>query len=411
MKLFAVIAVLFLFKTSVKGAILYVKVSGKINSIQFAVASAKSNDTIIVTPGTYREKNIVISKPLTLLGQNMPVLDGENKYEIISVKSDHVIIDGFHFLNSGYSDLNELGAVKNYNSRFVTVQNNFFENTVFAVYNLYATNCTIINNRFHSNSQDEIKSGNGIHCWRCDSMQVSGNTIEGHRDGIYFEFVTNSVIENNTSMHNLRYGLHFMFSHHNLYVKNQFSGNGAGVAVMFSNHVTMVDNIFSDNQGSASYGILMKEISDSRVEGNHFTGNTVGIYFEGTNRIEVIRNEFNGNGYAMRIQASCSDTRVNSCNFMGNTFDVATNGSLVLNSFNGNYWDKYEGYDLDQDGSGDVTFHPVSLYAMIIEQVPEAIMILHSFIVTLLDKMEKIIPSITPENLRDDKPLMNPVSI
>ena len=130
------------------------------------MAHAKANDTIVVSPGIYREKNIVITKPLTLLGQNMPVLDGENKYEIISVKSDHVIIDGFHFLNSGYSDLTELGAVKNYNSRFVTVRNNFFENTVFAVYSLYASNCVITGNRFHSNSQDEIKSGNGIHCWR-----------------------------------------------------------------------------------------------------------------------------------------------------------------------------------------------------------------------------------------------------
>jgi len=113
----------------------------------------------------------------------------------------------------------------------------------------------------------------------------------------------------------------------------------------------------------------------------------------------------------MRIQASCSDSRVNSCNFMVNTFDVATNGSLVLYSSNENYWDIYEGYDLDKNGTGDVTFHPVSLYAMIIEQVPEAIMILHSFIVTLLDKMEKVIPGITPENLRDDQPRMNPVII
>jgi nitrous oxidase accessory protein len=105
-------------------------------------------------------------------------------------------------------------------------------------------------------------------------MYIAGNVVEGHRDGIYFEFVTNSVIENNQSMHNVRYGLHFMFSHHNSYVGNQFSGNGAGVAVMFSNHVTMSKNVFSDNRGSAAYGILMKEISDSWVEGNYFLRNT-----------------------------------------------------------------------------------------------------------------------------------------
>jgi nitrous oxidase accessory protein len=29
---------------------------------------------------------------------------------------------------------------------------------------------------------------------------------------------------------------------------------------------------------------------------------------------------------------------------------------------------------------------------------------------TLLDKMEKILPSLTPENLVDDQPLMKPIS-
>jgi nitrous oxidase accessory protein len=43
-------------------------------------------------------------------------------------------------------------------------------------------------------------------------------------------------------------------------------------------------------------------------------------------------------------------------NFLGNTFDVSTNGSLVLNEFNGNYWDKYDGYDLDKNKIGDVPY-------------------------------------------------------
>ena len=98
-------------------------------------------------------------------------------------------------------------------------------------------------------------------------------------------------------------------------------------------------------------------------------------------------------------------------NFISNTFDVATNGSLVLNTFTNNYWDKYEGYDLNHDGTGDVPYHPVSLYAMIIEINPIAAMFLRSFMVTLLDKTEKIVPSITPENFRDDSPMMKPYKL
>ena len=44
--------------------------------------------------------------------------------------------------------------------------------------------------------------------------------------------------------------------------------------------------------------------------------------------------------------------------FRYNSSDVSTNGKLVLNTFDQNYWDKYEGYDLDRNGMGDVPFTP-----------------------------------------------------
>ena len=81
---------------------------------------------------------------------------------------------------------------------------------------------------------------------------------------------------------------------------------------------------------------------------------------------------------------------------------------MTLNRFSGNYWDKYEGYDLDRNGVGDVPFHPVSMYGMIIEQNPTTLILLRSFMVSLLDKAEKAIPSLTPENLIDDKPMIKP---
>ncbi|MBK8681279.1 MAG: hypothetical protein IPN31_05095 [Bacteroidetes bacterium] len=96
---------------------------------------------------------------------------------------------------------------------------------------------------------------------------------------------------------------------------------------------------------------------------------------------------------------------------MSNSFDVSTNGTLVLNTFNGNYWDKYEGYDLDRDAMGDVPYHPVSLFAIIVDKIPEAIMLYRSFAQYLIDKAEKILPGLTPENLVDKTPYMKPVQL
>jgi nitrous oxidase accessory protein len=81
-----------------------------------------------------------------------------------------------------------------------------------------------------------------------------------------------------------------------------------------------------------AHGILLKEISDGFMEGNYFKRNTSGIYMEGANRIYMKRNVFENNGWALKIQASCMDVVLELNNFIGNTFDVGTNGSLGTKS-------------------------------------------------------------------------------
>jgi nitrous oxidase accessory protein len=375
-------------------------------SITAAVAAAKNGDTIIVDYGVYHEKNLVVNKQLVLKGINHPVLDGDKKYEIISIYADNVTVDGFLLQHTGVSSMTDFAAIKIYNRRNVSIINNNINDAFFGIYSQYGINCLIQNNTLAAFAKEEQQSGNGIHCWKSDSMRIIANTVSGHRDGIYFEFVTNSVIWRNISFKNLRYGLHFMFSNDDAYISNVFENNGAGVAVMFSKGVKMFNNYFKENWGDAAYGLLLKEINDSYIENNRFEKNTMAIYAEGANRIHLQKNVFKSNGWALKIQASCMDITLEQNNFIGNTFDVGTNGSLVLNHFNNNYWDKYEGYDLNHDGHGDVPYRPISMYSMIIEQNPPAMILFHSFITTLMDKSEKVIPSLTPENLKDEHPLM-----
>jgi nitrous oxidase accessory protein len=197
-----------------------------------------------------------------------------------------------------------------------------------------------------------------------------------------------------------------MFSNNDAYYSNVFKSNGAGVAVMFTKNVKMENNYFEENWGDSAYGLLLKEIADSYIFNNKFIKNTSGIYMEGTSRVKVEKNIFEANGWAMKIQASCMENEVVNNNFLKNTFDISTNGSLVLNTFNSNYWDKYEGYDLDKNGIGDVPYHPLSLFAVLTEKNNSTMLLYRSFMITLLDKSEKVLPSITPDNFIDNKPLM-----
>ena len=132
---------------------------------------------------------------------------------------------------------------------------------------------------------------------------------------------------------------------------------------------------------------------------------------EGASRSQMENNTFENNGWALKIQASCMDVVITKNNFFGNTFDVGTNGTLVLNSFNSNYWDKYQGYDINKDKIGDVPYRPISMFSMIIEKNPPAMILFRSIMVSLLDKIEKIIPTLTPENLKDETPLMKPLPL
>jgi nitrous oxidase accessory protein len=406
MKKVIVILMTLIFWVESFGHIIHVGPLHKVKSIRTAIRIANNGDTILVAAGMYKEGNLIISKQLTLIGDKYPIIDGQNKFEVFSIKASKVVIDGFKIYHSGTSNLDDYAGIKVYDSREVTIQNNILDDTYFGIYLQYAKRCVIKNNQLKAYNKEEQQSGNGIHCWKSDSLSITGNTVDGHRDGIYFEFVTNSFIKSNTTSNNIRYGLHFMFSNNDTYQFNSFIGNGAGVAVMYSNKVSMLNNQFKENWGDAAYGLLLKEISDSYITGNTFEKNTTGIYLEGASRIKMDHNIFKNNGWAMKIQASCMDIKVSTNNFVGNTFDIGTNGSLVLNTFNKNYWDKYEGYDLNHDTMGDIPYRPVSMYSMIVEQNPPAMMLFRSFITTLLDKTEKLIPSLTPENLKDNTPLM-----
>jgi nitrous oxidase accessory protein len=381
------------------------------NSIKEAIAVAQNGDTVLIKKGTYRTGNVIISKSLTILGEDYPLLDGENKYEIFTVSGKHIKIDGLHFYRAGYSSVNDLAAINLVDASLVTISNNIFTDTYFGIHVANSSYFTIKGNKLSGLTKSEQTTGNGIHLWKCDHALVELNESQKHRDGIYFEFVTQSLVKNNYSHNNIRYGLHFMFSNNDVYSGNTFRNNGAGVAVMFSNHVTMLNNLFDKNWGSSAYGLLLKEISNGAIQHNTFKENTVGIQMEGANNLQVVQNIFQSNGWAARVQASCSGNNFQSNNFFSNTFDVATNGELVLNTFNNNYWDKYDGYDINKDGFGDVPYHPTSMYAMVIEQNPNSVILLRSFMVTLLEKAEKAIPSLTPELLRDDKPKMKPVKL
>lgn len=383
--------------------------SGPYPNVAAAVAAARPHDTVVVEAGIYTGGPVVLDRPLTLLGRPGAVLDGEGRHGLLVVTADSVTVEGLTLRNTGITFSDDRAAVLVDKARFCTVRGNRLEDAFFGIYLANSGDCLVEDNELVAHAERETKAGNGIHLWYSARVTLRGNHIQGHRDGIYFEFVEDSKVVGNVSRENLRYGLHFMFSDRCDYVDNAFVRNGAGVAVMYTKNVLMEGNDFDENRGGASFGLLLKDITDSRITANRFLRNSVGIHAEGVNRVEVEGNDFIGNGWALQVLANSEGSSFRANNFVANSFDVSTNSRRAYSTFEGNYWDRYTGYDRDRDGVGDVPHRPVRLFSLVVEQNEPALVLQRSLLVGLLDLAEAVLPVLTPDNLVDGAPSLAPV--
>lgn len=393
---------------ALQSATLVVSPQGPYRTLAAAVHAAAPGDTIAIRPGHYREPAVSIDREVTLVGAPGAVLDGEGQHEILVLRADGITVRGLEFVNTGFSYSEDRAAVHVAGAHDCRIEGNRFTDTFFAIYVAASHGCIVADNDIAGRGdRDEAASGNGVHLWSSRDVLVEHNHIRGHRDGIYLEFTHAALVRHNLSEQNIRYGMHFMYSDSSSYVGNRFRANGSGVAVMYTRHVTMVSDTFEDNRGAASYGLLLKEIQDARLEGNLFRSNTVGLLADGADRLVALGNRFDDNGWALRLLASTFDGRFEGNAFRRNSFDVAVNGRGTSAVFARNWWEAYRGWDLDRDGVGDVPYHPVRLFALLVERAQPALLLQRSLFVRLLDAAERALPVLTPANVVDDQPLMH----
>ncbi|ARV13542.1 nitrous oxide reductase [Gilvibacter sp. SZ-19] len=395
----------------VSGQIINLNTRMEYQTIQNAINGAGPHESLLVKNGTYKEYDITVDKPLCIMGESEAVIDVAEKGYGFKVVADSVSLQGLTIQNTGQSYTKDFAAIYISRSSDFELQNNQLQNVTFGMLIEKSKNGTVSGNLIYGTQKDEAAAGNGIHLWDCSKVLVSNNEVFNLRDGIYFEFVKQSVVQGNSSHDNIRYGLHFMFSNHNEYHYNTFTNNGAGVAVMFSKFITISHNTFNLNWGTAAYGLLLKEIYDTTITYNKFVENTVGINVEGSTRIDYHHNNFIKNGWAVKVRGACYNNSFRFNNFKFNSFDVSYNSNMNDNSFNQNYWSNYNGYDLNRDGLGDVPYRPVKLFSYVVNETPETIVLLRSLFVDIIDFSEKVSPVFTPEELIDEQPLIKALDL
>ena len=380
-------------------------------SIKEAIQNSKNDDLIYIYKGEYAEGQIVVDKAIKLIGKDYPVVDGKKEKNVFLVKSSNVTIEGLVIQSSGISDIHEYAGIYSDNVSNCIFKDNKMYDNAYGIYLSKSTSSSVDGNTIEGNAIDEVLGGNGIHLWASQNIKITNNKIYKHRDGLYLEFSENLLIEGNHSEGSQRYGMHFMFSHNNVFINNTFQKNSTGVAIMYSKGILVKKNKFYKNWGVNSYGILVKDITLSKFIENEFIENTIAIKADSASRNLFSENQFIKNGWAIQVFGNCDGNEFSFNNFVSNIFDISTNSRQNENKFTENYWDNYDGYDLDYDKIGDKPYHPVKLFSFWVNNYPFLMVLFKSPVIEILEIAEKAFPVLTPSELVDQKPHTSPLSL
>lgn len=379
------------------------------DNLQQLIDETPEGEVLELDAVTY-EGNIVISKPISIMGKEGTRIKGDSSANVIEIESEDVTIDNVHVSHSGLSQ----SAQEEYSgirimANNVTLNHLTITDVFHGIYISRAQDITIDNAHIvGQDSESFAKQGNGIAIIRGKHTTITNSFIEKTRDGIFVEYADNNVILNNR-VTKTRYGLHYMYSDNNTFKENEFVGNIGGAAIMHSDHLLLENNTFSYNHGSRSFGLIVQSSRDLQILKNNFYLNQRGLYLEQATSNRIEENRFFKNQIGIELwTSSTAHTFINN-HFNKNNMDVATIGGKSFNEWFergvGNYWYKPM-FDLDGDGVGDRPYQYTSAIGGLLEENELAYLFLNSPAINIYE-VTKSITSTQRIMAEDHYPLLN----
>ncbi|HEX5386784.1 MAG TPA: nitrous oxide reductase family maturation protein NosD [Gemmatimonadales bacterium] len=382
---------------------------GGFASVGAALGAARPGDTVRVRAGRYRER-IVITRPVTLLGDPGAILDGARSGTVVTISADSVTIAGFTLRGSGRSLDRDEAVVKLVKVRGATVRDNMIEDPLHGIYLLETHGSEIARNRITGAADlAESSRGNGIHLFGSTGNRITANHIAGTRDGIYFSFASGNTVAGN-EVTGVRYGLHYMYSDDNVFERNTFARNAAGAAIMFSKRITFRENVFARHVGYRAYGILLQTAEQVVAERNRIEGNLTGLFLDGATHGIFRENLVAGNGIGVDLLASAEGNT-----FTGNVFAdnrvavrkvLGTGENAWALDGRGNFWSDPRVFDLDRDGVGDRPYRAGDAYATLAAARPALDLFSGTLAARALSWAEDAFPVFDVPRVEDPRPLV-----
>ena len=381
------------------------------NILQDAIDKAPSGSILKLPAGVYKG-NIVIDKPITILGkEDGVIIDGGGSGTVITVTGSYVTLKNLKIIGSGDRHDKVDGAVSFEKGAQCEISDCIIEDCLFGIDLKMMRNSIVSNNKISSKNLDLGLRGDGLRIWYSHDNIIKGNFLKNSRDMVIWYSHGNEIIGN--SGEHCRYSLHFMYAGKNIVKDNHYQFNSVGIFFMYSKDTIATGNTVKSSLGTTGMGIGLKDVSNFTLKDNTVIYCAQGIYIDrsplepGTKNW-ITDNKILYNAEALHFHSMSENNVIKGNTIMGNIEDVVNDsrGSKTNeNEIVGNYWDNYEGFDRDDDNIGD-TPHKVYQYA---DQLwiynPDVKFFYGSPVISMLNFLAKLAPFTSPLFLlEDDKP-------
>ena len=381
--------------------------AGELSPLQARLDAAAPGSTVVVEPGLYAG-DLVIDRPLRLVGRGRPLLQGSGRGSVVRVRADGVTVEGFRIDGRGGGDLSRDSAGVHSAARDTTARDLEIVGTLFGVYLREAHGAVVERCRIRGiPGKDPGEKGSGIHAYNLEHFRFDDNEMVDVRDGLYLQNASKGTLRGNLAR-DVRYGLHYMFSDDNVFEGNTFENGAAGTAIMYSQRIVFRRNSFLRNRGFASVGLLFQSCDDVLAEENLVADNARGVFIEGSHRVTLRRNVIAGSDVAVVLYDPNGGHRFEGNSFVGNRSPLDLVARQTDTVFLGNYWSDNAQPDLDGDGRSDRPYRLSSVFDHFRGNLTAADLMSDSFAAAAIGAAENAFPVLRLVPVEDAAPLARP---
>lgn len=376
-------------------------------SLQRLINLTPPGQTLRPPPGTYAGP-VIIRDGIILDGQDQVIIDARKSGTVLTVLADDTVVRNIRLTGSGHShDQVDAGILIKANN--VLLENTTIDNVLFGVHISQGNGNTVRGNTISSRAGDPTLRGEGVRLWYSTDNIVADNQIFLVRD-LVFTNSPGNILTGNT-VQNSRMALELVFSPHNEISHNHFHNNDHGIVGIYSDSLHIHHNRIEHQDNLLGSALAVKGSSQILIEENEILNCAIGLTANSPifpeNILYLYNNKFAFNDVAMYFYGDKGGHIIKGNHFFNNFQQVAVTAptSAIDNTWQGNTWQDYQGFDRDGDGIGDVPYELILFSDRIWMERPMARFFRGSPVLELIDFVERLAPFAEPDViLRDPEP-------